>query len=157
MVSPIVFLIGVVSVIGCHRPSLREAKAQDILPIYEAVLRAITAEFPLEGRPPIEREVMEWYYMDPRERPDSEARPTLRQLPDTFVARLARERVLGGLCPADGCRRVASAITLSPPHAGANGGLVVQASLQGSGCYQYAVRRAATGWIVVRREELMVY
>ena len=157
MISRIGVLICLAGVINCHRLPPSGMTSDDTLGLYEAVIRAITAEFPRDRRPPVERGLMAWYTRDSRQAPDSAPPQTVRELPDTFVARLTREQVIRGLCPPDGCRRVANAITLSPSRVGADGLFLVQASLQGSGLYQYAARRIATGWMVVRSEELMVY
>src|SRR5687768_10706380 len=138
-------------ILACHRTTLGEASPlgeaaivgqartadealqspQNTLALYEAVLRAITASYPRDRHPPVESSIMEWYR---REAPMPYGPPVehFSSLPDTFLTRLAREGVTSGICPIPRCRRVANAISLSPPRS-AGPVVVVQASLDGTG------------------------
>ena len=157
MLSRTVLLISSAITLGCYRAPLASTQSPGTLGLYEAVLRAVTADYPRNQKPPVERRVMAWRSIARSQAPDSEPPMALPELPDTFVVRLTHQGVVGGLCPHEGCRRVPSAITLSTPRAMPDGLILVQASLQGTGLDQYVVRREATRWIVVRREEQLVY
>jgi hypothetical protein len=159
-ISSLVFLSLIGIALGCRVASLDRslARAEERLALYDAVLRAVTAQFPAAKRPPVERGLMPW-----QRPPDSlhllniEPATDFLTLPDTFLSRLAREGITGGICPPAGCRRVPSAITLSAPNV-RDSVVLVQASLAGTGLEQYVMRREDDGrWSLVGRQELFVY
>lgn len=155
--------------LGCHRPPVAQAalvngaatveealqSAPNVLALYDAVLRALSASYPGRTRPPVESSIMQWQFSEPGV---SYSAPIelFATLPDTFLTRLAREGVTGGICPAPRCRRVPSAISLSPPRS-VGALVVVQASLDGTGLDQYTVRLERGRWVVLRCEQLGVY
>jgi len=146
--------------LGCRVASLDRslARAEERLALYSAVLHAVTAQFPVGKRPPVETGLMPWQRPPDSLQLSSIDPPTdFLTLPDTFLSRLAREGITGGICPPSGCRRVPSAITLSAPNV-RDSVVLVQASLAGTGLEQYVMRRERDGrWSLVGRQELFVY
>ena len=132
--------------LGCRVDSLDRsiAQAEERLALYDAVLHAVTQQFPTGKRPPVEPALMPWQRPPDSLQLSSIEPPTdFLTLPDTFLSRLAREGITGGICPPAGCRRVPSAITLSAPNV-RDSVVLVQASLAGTGLQQYVCGGNAT-------------
>ncbi|HET6700684.1 MAG TPA: hypothetical protein VFH14_02710, partial [Gemmatimonadaceae bacterium] len=125
----ITMVLGLMAAAACRgtMPARWPTSPSDQLNLYEAVLRAVTADFAVGSRPPVELGVGTWWSPLGTPAPDT-TRHHWRALPDTFVTRLTRHGVISGTCPQPGCRRVPSAISLSEPRAGSGDVILVQAS-----------------------------
>ena len=154
----ITMVLGLMTAVACRGtiPARRPSSPSDQLNLYEAVLRAVTADFAVGSRPPVELSVDAWWSALGTRAPDT-TRHHWRALPDTFATRLMRDGVISGICPEQGCRRVPSAISLSEPRAGPGDVILVQASLAGSGLYEYAAQRDRGRWRIIRCETRLVY
>jgi hypothetical protein len=157
-VARITPLLGLIAVLTCRAsvPAREPTSTSDQLSLYEIVLRAVTADFEVGSRPPVEVRLESWWSPVGSRAPDS-ALHHWSALPDTFLTRLTRDGVISGICPEQGCHRVPSAISLSEPRAESADVILVQASLAGTGLYEYAAQRERGRWRVIRSQTRLIY